>query len=101
MIRRAARAACAAVAMLLIGRGVEAQDIPIRHWLVRGPIPATAGAEHDYLGSLAHLLPDSGQLAGGGAFLPVGADSHVALVPGRLCVEEAQVGHGGRTIVPG
>jgi alpha-mannosidase len=75
MIRRAARAACAAVAMLLIGRGVEAQDIPIRHWLVRGPIPATAGAEHDYLGSLAHLLPDSGQLAGGGAFLPVGADS--------------------------
>jgi alpha-mannosidase len=68
---------CAAVGLAATG-AARAQDLPIRHWLVRGPIHVRAGAErvvHDYLGGEAAALPDSGEMFVGGPFLPVDADS--------------------------
>jgi alpha-mannosidase len=68
-------AAGAALAGLLVSASLCAQDLPIRRWLIRGPIRATAGPLQDYLGGEAAVLPDSGETLAGGAFLPVDADS--------------------------
>ena len=65
----------AALAALLLAAPLRAQDLPIRRWLVRGPIPATQGPLHDYLGMATAVLPDSGDSVAGGAFLPADADS--------------------------
>ena len=57
---------------------LRAQDLVVRTWLVRGPIPAaegTAGLLRDYAGGEARLLPDSGDVVAGGAFVPATADS--------------------------
>jgi alpha-mannosidase len=75
LLRRAA--SCAATALLL-GAAAHAQDLPIRHWLVRGPIHTDTGSARvvrDYLGVEATILPDSGDAVAGGAFLPADADS--------------------------
>jgi len=63
---------------LLAAGALRAQDLAIRSWLVRGPIPAEpglAGLLRDYAGGEDRLLPDSGDVAAGGAFLPASADS--------------------------
>jgi alpha-mannosidase len=75
MVRHWTGAACGVVAALLVTTTVRAQDLPIRHWLVRGPIQAAAGDTHDYLGGAAAVLPDSGDVVAGGAFVPAEADS--------------------------
>jgi alpha-mannosidase len=67
--------AAGAVLGLLVSAGLSAQDLPVRRWLVRGPVKATAGPLGDYLGGEATVLPDSGDTVAGGAFLPIGADS--------------------------
>ena len=69
----------------LAAAGLQAQDLAIRSWLVRGPIPAEPGRNgllHDYAGGEAGLLPDSGDTVAGGRFMPEAADSlgHVDLV---------------------
>ena len=72
------RAFALAVACLLSAAALRAQDLVIRTWLVRGPIPADTGVPgllRDYVAGEARLLPDSGDLVAGGAFLPAGADS--------------------------
>jgi hypothetical protein len=69
--------ALAGVCFLAAG-AVRAQDLVIRTWLVRGPIPVDTGAMRllrDYAGGETGLLPDSGDVASGGAFLPAAADS--------------------------
>ena len=74
-LTRAARIACAGT---LLAATARAQDLPITRWLVRGPIPTDTGATRltrDYLGRETILLPDSGDVVAGGAFLPVDADS--------------------------
>ena len=71
-------AACLACAGAVIGATAQAQDLPIRRWLVRGPIHTDTGAARltrDYLGGVFTVLPDSGDEVAGGAFLPVDADS--------------------------
>ena len=73
--QRLMQAACAILAGLLVSASLRAQDLPIRHWLIRGPIKAPAGPLPDYLGGEAAVLPDSGDLVAGGPFLPVEADS--------------------------
>jgi alpha-mannosidase len=78
MKRWVARTACWACAALLASAGLHAQDLPVRHWLVRGPIRVAAGPDRvtrDYLGGETVALPDSGDVVAGGAFVPVGADS--------------------------
>ncbi len=75
MWRRLTLTACGACAALLAGTAVRAQDLPIRRWLLRGPIPVTAGPTQDYLGGAATVLPDSGDVVAGGAFMPADADS--------------------------
>jgi alpha-mannosidase len=75
MLRHPGWAVCGAFAALVITATARAQDLPVRRWLVRGPIPTTEGPTHDYLGGVASLLPDSGDVVAGGAFLPVDADS--------------------------
>ena len=75
MSSRLTPAACAAVAALLASASLQAQDIPIRRWLVRGPIPAAEGPLHDYLGGTAAVLPDSGDSVAGGTFVVAEADS--------------------------
>jgi alpha-mannosidase len=81
---RAARAAGLALLLLAPVRG-DAQDLVIRRWLLRGPIPADtgrAGAVKDYAGGEAALLPDSGDVVAGGPFFAADADSlgHVDLL---------------------
>ena len=74
-LTRAARLACAGA---LIAATARAQDLPITRWLVRGPIPTDTGASRltrDYLGGETTVLPDSGDVIAGGAFVPVDADS--------------------------
>ena len=74
-LTRAARIACAGA---LIAATAHGQDLPITHWLIRGPIHTYTGparVTHDYLGGESAVLPDSGDLVAGGAFLPVAADS--------------------------
>jgi alpha-mannosidase len=82
IIRRALLVAGLAV---LAAGPLRAQDLAIRSWLIRGPIPAQPGRNglvHDYAGGEAALLPDSGDVVAGGVFVPVAADSlgHVDLV---------------------
>jgi alpha-mannosidase len=63
---------------LLAAAALPAQDLAIRSWLVRGPIPAErelAGLLRDYGGGEDRLLPDSGDVVAGGAFVPATADS--------------------------
>ena len=72
------RAMCIACAGAVFGATVRGQDLPIRRWLVRGPIRTDSGATRltrDYLGSETTVLPDSGDVIGGGPFMPVDADS--------------------------
>ena len=72
------RAACIACAGAVLGATARAQDLPIRRWLVRGSIHTDTGAARltrDYLGGETTVLPDSGDVVGGGAFVPVDADS--------------------------
>jgi alpha-mannosidase len=72
------RAFAVAGVTLLAARALHAQDLVIRTWLVRGPIPAdtgVAGLLRDYAAGEARLLPDSGEVIAGGAFLPADADS--------------------------
>ena len=74
-VTRAARLACAAA---LFAATARAQDLPITRWLVRGPIHTDTGVTRltrDYLGGVTTVLPDSGDVVAGGAFLPVAADS--------------------------
>ena len=74
--RRTLLAAAAVVAAA--ASGLTAQDLPVRTWLVRGPIQADsglAGLLRDYVGGEARLLPDSVDVVAGGAFLPATADS--------------------------
>jgi alpha-mannosidase len=74
-LTRAARLACAGA---LIGAAARAQDLPITRWLVRGPLHTDTGATRltrDYLGGETTVLPDSGDVVAGGAFVPVDADS--------------------------
>ena len=74
-LTRAARLACAGA---LVATTARAQDLPITRWLVRGPIPTDTGAirlTRDYLGGETTVLPDSGDVIAGGAFVPVEADS--------------------------
>jgi alpha-mannosidase len=69
--------ALAGVCFLAAG-ALRAQDLVIRTWLVRGPIPVDTGVTgllRDYAAGETGLLPDSGDVASGGAFLPAGADS--------------------------
>jgi len=68
-------AAFAVLAGLLVSATLRAQDLSVRRWLVRGPIKVTAGPLQDLLGGEAALLPDSGDSAAGGVFLPVDADT--------------------------
>ena len=75
MPRRLTQAVVAGLAGLLVSATLRAQDLPIRRWLVRGPIKVTAGPLHDELGGEAAVLPDSGDSVAGGAFVPVDADS--------------------------
>lgn len=68
----------AAVLAMAAFSGLAAQDISVRAWLVRGPIHAdtgVAGLLRDYVGGEDRLLPDSGEVVAGGAFLPAPADS--------------------------
>jgi len=61
-----------------IAPAARAQDLVVRHWLVRGPFKADtspAGVSADYLGGEASVLPDSGESVAGGSFIPVTADS--------------------------
>lgn len=63
---------------LLAAGALPAQDLAIRSWLVRGPIPAEpelSGLLRDYAGGEDRLLPDSGDVVADGAFLPASADS--------------------------
>ena len=74
-LTRAARLVCAGA---LIAAAAEAQDLPITRWLIRGPIHTDTGATRvtrDYLGGETTVLPDSGDIVAGGAFVPVAADS--------------------------
>jgi alpha-mannosidase len=78
MTRLLQRAMCCAVFGLAAGGVARAQDLPIRHWLLRGPIHVQTGPDRvtqDYLGGEPAVLPDSGDVLAGGAFLPVDADS--------------------------
>ncbi len=75
MPRRLKHTAYAVVAGLLVSASLRAQDLPIRRWLVRGPVKATAGPLQDYLGGEAAVLPDSSDVIAGGPFLPADADS--------------------------
>lgn len=72
---RLTQVARAALVALLVSAPLHAQDLPIRRWLVRGPIPATQGPLHDYLGLTTAVLPDSGDSVAGGVFFPAEADS--------------------------
>ncbi|NIM48530.1 MAG: hypothetical protein GTN62_02490 [Gemmatimonadales bacterium] len=63
--------------LALTARAALAQDLTVREWLIRGPIPADTGRSgvlRDYLAE-AVLLPDVGDTAAGGAFERVAADS--------------------------
>ena len=76
MTRRPMLLFVAGLAGLLAGASLRAQDLPVRRWLVRGPIKAPSGPLPDYLaGAEASVLPDSGDVVAGGPFLPVDADS--------------------------
>jgi alpha-mannosidase len=78
MTRLLRRATCAVWCGLLIGAAGRAQDLPVRRWLVLGPIHTDSGAmrvARDYLGGEATLLPDSGDARAGATFLPAAADS--------------------------
>lgn len=75
MPQRLMHAAGAIFAGLLVSASLRAQDLPIRRWLVRGPVRAAAGPLQDYLGGEATVLPDSGHIVAGGAFFPADADS--------------------------
>jgi alpha-mannosidase len=78
MTRLLQRAMSCAVAGLVAGGAAHAQDLAVRHWLVRGPIRVEAGPDRvtrDYLGGETAALPDSGDVLAGGPFLPVVADS--------------------------
>ncbi len=78
MTRLLRRAALGAALALAFATAVRAQDLPIRHWLVRGPIRVDTGPNRlsrDYLGGVANVLPDSGDVVAGGPFVPVDADS--------------------------
>ncbi|MEK7667619.1 MAG: glycoside hydrolase family 38 C-terminal domain-containing protein [Gemmatimonadota bacterium] len=72
------RALVVAAAVLASAGALRAQDLAVRTWLVRGPIHADtglAGLLRDYAAKESRLLPDSGDVAAGGAFLPAAADS--------------------------
>ena len=75
MLARLTRASWCAVAALVAAATVQAQDLPIRRWLLLGPVPVTAGPPHDYLNGAAGVLPDSGERLAGHEFLPADADS--------------------------
>jgi len=75
MSSRLSLALGAALAALFANTSLRAQDLPIRRWLVRGPIPAAEGPLHDYRGGAATILPDSGDLMAGGPFVSADADS--------------------------
>jgi alpha-mannosidase len=75
MSSRLTPVACAALAAILASAPLRAQDVPIRRWLVRGPVPAADGPLHDYLGGTAAILPDSGDSVAGGRFVVADADS--------------------------
>jgi alpha-mannosidase len=78
--------ACAALATLFANAPLDAQDLPIRRWLVRGPIPATEGPQRDYIGGAAAILPDSGDSVAGGRFIAADADSFGGIDLNRLFV---------------
>ena len=72
------RAFALAAACLLAAGALRAQDLVIRTWLVRGPIPVDTGVTgllRDYAAGETGLLPDSGDVVAGGGFLPANADS--------------------------
>ncbi len=72
------RCVAASLGLLLFAVHLDAQDVAIRGWLVRGPIPADTGAAgvlRDYLGGETTVLPDSGQIVADGPFFPADADS--------------------------
>ncbi len=75
MPRRLMHAIGVALAGLLMSAPLRAQDLPIRRWLVRGPIKITTGPLQDVLGGEAGVLPDSGEIVAGGPFVPTDADS--------------------------
>jgi alpha-mannosidase len=72
------RAFVAAGLGLLASGLLRAQDLTVRTWLVRGPIPSQSGRSgllRDYAEGEDRLLPDSGDVVAGGAFIPAAADS--------------------------
>ena len=75
MPRRLSHLLFGILAGLAVCTSLRAQDIPIRRWLVRGPIKVTAGPLQDVLGGESAVLPDSGDVVAGGPFLPADADS--------------------------
>jgi len=85
--RRAPRLAMALVLGFAVAPALAAQDLAIRRWLVRGPIPAdtgAAGVTRDYLDGEAALRPDSGEVVAGGAFFTAEADSAGAMNLNRV-----------------
>lgn len=64
---------------ILVATGtLRAQDLVVRSWLVRGPIPADSGFQgllRDYADGEGRLLPDAGDVVAGGFFAPATADS--------------------------
>jgi len=90
----AASAAHLLAAALVLGglaaRPLAAQDLPIRRWLVRGPIAADtgeAGVTRDYVGGETALRPDSGEGLAGGTWSLADADSNGSLNLNRVLTD--------------
>ena len=63
---------------LFIGRPAAAQDLVVREWLIRGPLPADRGRNgvvRDYLDAEATVLPAAGEETAGGPWRAIAADS--------------------------
>ncbi len=85
--RHAPRCAAALLCLTVGTSALAAQDLAIRRWLVRGPVPADtgeAGVTRDYLDGEAALRPDSGERVRDDAFFVAQADEAGAMNLNRV-----------------
>jgi len=81
-VRKASRLPLFAVLVFSVplfdGRPAAAQDLVVREWLIRGPLPADRGRDgvvRDYLDAEPTVLPAAGEETAGGPWRVIAADS--------------------------